>query len=196
MLASDTNVYRGADGKLHGKSYGPWRSTSHSRKAKSAKETLTHSVEDTSIDQEQCLEGFDEVISQKGSVRKENRLKAFARHVLDPSEKDHGLEAERGTRGALHAEPHHELDGFVHHDAHHPFALPDDDDHEKEDDLVFGRHRAPSMSSVDLEEEKRADWHHHDVEVASDSGFAQTLCLLYTSPSPRDATLSRMPSSA
>ena len=43
VLASDTNVYRGADGKLHGKSYGPWRSTSHSRKAKSAKETLTHS---------------------------------------------------------------------------------------------------------------------------------------------------------
>ena len=68
-------------------------------------------------------------------MRKENRLKAFARHVLDPSEKDHGLEAERGTRGALHAEPHHELDGFVHHGAHHPFALPDDDDHEKEDEL-------------------------------------------------------------
>ena len=61
---------RGADGKLHGKSYGPWRSTSHSRKAKSAKRPLTHSVEDT-IDQEQCLEGFDGVISQKGSVRKE-----------------------------------------------------------------------------------------------------------------------------
>ena len=28
------------------------------------------------------------------------------------------------------------------------------------------------------------------------TGVSQTLCLLYTSPSPRDATLSRMPSSA
>ena len=27
-------------------------------------------------------------------------------------------------------------------------------------------------------------------------GHARTICLLYTSPSPRDATLSRMPSSA
>ena len=31
---------------------------------------------------------------------------------------------------------------------------------------------------------------------ASDAGGTPTVCLLYTSPSPRDATLSRMPSSA
>ncbi|KAK7232290.1 Sodium/hydrogen exchanger protein [Aureococcus anophagefferens] len=98
-----------------------------------------------------------------------------------------GLSAET-LSAAVHVEAHHELDGFVHHDAHHPFALPDDDDHEKEDDLVFGRHRAPSMSSVDLEEEKRADWHHHDVEVASDSGFAQTLVEVGSPRVPRPAS--------
>ena len=32
------------------------------------------------------------------------------------------------------------------------------------------------------------DWYH--------SGYMSSTCLLYTSPSPRDATLSRMPSSA
>ena len=32
--------------------------------------------------------------------------------------------------------------------------------------------------------------------VDSDSDDKETVCLLYTSPSPRDATLSRMPSSA
>ena len=36
-----------------------------------------------------------------------------------------------------------------------------------------------------------------EVVVAKDDGTTETvLCLLYTSPSPRDATLSRMPSSA
>ena len=40
-----------------------------------------------------------------------------------------------------------------------------------------------------------------DVEIGFHGGFALILgalgsCLLYTSPSPRDATLSRMPSSA
>ena len=148
VLARDTNVYRGADGKFHGKSYGPWRSTSHSRKAKSAKETLTHSVEDT-IDQKQCLEGFDEVSSQKGSVRKENRLKAFEKDTSwTLLKKIMGWRRNAGTRGALHAEPHHELDGFVHHGAHHPFALPDDDDHEKEDELVFGSKPLPSSTSL------------------------------------------------
>ena len=33
-------------------------------------------------------------------------------------------------------------------------------------------------------------------EVADKSGIQFRFCLLYTSPSPRDATLSRMPSSA
>ena len=34
------------------------------------------------------------------------------------------------------------------------------------------------------------------VDRVSDLGVSQVICLLYTSPSPRDATLSRMPSSA
>ena len=34
------------------------------------------------------------------------------------------------------------------------------------------------------------------VLVEGDAGIGKTTCLLYTSPSPRDATLSRMPSSA
>ena len=35
-----------------------------------------------------------------------------------------------------------------------------------------------------------------DVALANDASDRMSLCLLYTSPSPRDATLSRMPSSA
>ena len=68
--------------------------------------------------------------------------------------------------GALHAEAHHELDGFVHHDAHHPFALPDDDDNEADDAFVFGsgdRSRAASPT------------HLHDVELALDGGFMLTI---------------------
>ena len=89
------------------------------------------------------------------------------------------MEAERGTRGALHAEPHHELDGFVHHGAHHPFALPDDDDHEKEDELVFGsklpsstslRRMASFRSMASLDESETKEWHQHDVETADDAG--------------------------
>ena len=35
-----------------------------------------------------------------------------------------------------------------------------------------------------------------NVDVLTVHGDASSICLLYTSPSPRDATLSRMPSSA
>ena len=34
------------------------------------------------------------------------------------------------------------------------------------------------------------------LQATADEMFASISCLLYTSPSPRDATLSRMPSSA
>ena len=79
----------------------------------------------------------------------------------------------------MHAEPHHELDGFVHHGAHHPFALPDDDDHEKEDELVFGsklpsstslRRMASFRSMASLSEDETKEWHQHDVETADDAG--------------------------
>ena len=49
---------------------------------------------------------------------------------------------------------------------HHPFALPDDDDHEAEDAFVFGsgeRERALSPT------------HLHDVELALDGGFMLTI---------------------
>ena len=36
-------------------------------------------------------------------------------------------------------------------------------------------------------------WYLYDMQTGFDYGM---ICLLYTSPSPRDATLSRMPSSA
>ncbi|KAH8092082.1 sodium/hydrogen exchanger family-like protein [Aureococcus anophagefferens] len=153
-LTTDGDVYRGADGKLHGAGHGPWRH---------AKRSLQRRVSFGKLDDAPATpDGGSEASSTRGAFRTPG-IAATPRRV--------------SSAGA-----HHELDGFVHHDAHHPFALPDDDDHEKEDDLVFGRHRPPSMSSVDLEEEKRADWHHHDVEVASDSGFAQTLVEL--SPCP------------
>ena len=51
-----------------------------------------------------------------------------------------------------------------------------------------------------FEEGKRCSWHYH--KLKDETFYLQSgkmllyYCLLYTSPSPRDATLSRMPSSA
>ena len=47
-----------------------------------------------------------------------------------------------------------------------------------------------------LREEVKAPWDKHTANRAAANGHLHILCLLYTSPSPRDATLSRMPSSA
>ena len=59
-----------------------------------------------------------------------------------------------------------------------------------------------------LEEEMGAELHHHlqsqlvvmlwqiPVEVVADQDLHLVICLLYTSPSPRDLSTSRMPSSA
>ena len=44
--------------------------------------------------------------------------------------------------------------------------------------------------------EMNKDLHHVYVESHRASGGERKLCLLYTSPSPRDGLLSRMPSSA
>ena len=49
----------------------------------------------------------------------------------------------------------------VHRGAHHPFALPDDDDHEAEEALVFG---TPQYTRP------AAPHHLHDVELAPDGG--------------------------
>ena len=40
------------------------------------------------------------------------------------------------------------------------------------------------------------DWFFNDLEVKNDINGRFEICLLYTSPSPRDGLLSRMPSSA
>ncbi|KAH8094296.1 sodium/hydrogen exchanger family-like protein [Aureococcus anophagefferens] len=64
-----------------------------------------------------------------------------ARRAFEPTRRESGLHSET-LANAFHVEAHHELDGFVHLGAHHPFALPsalpDDDDHEKEDALLYG----------------------------------------------------------
>ena len=44
--------------------------------------------------------------------------------------------------------------------------------------------------------DQRVGTEHEDMPAASESTDQLKSCLLYTSPSPRDATLSRMPSSA
>ncbi|KAH8057078.1 sodium/hydrogen exchanger family-like protein [Aureococcus anophagefferens] len=163
------------------------------------------------------LEGFDvasETGSLHGSLRRGERglpkghdssnvlaaLGSAARRAFEPTRREKGLESDT-LSNALHAEAHHELDGFVHHDAHHPFALPDDDDHEKEDDLLFGSgdrahhgpgaHRRPSfqrrpsygekpkskssLPTLNDDRHEQEDWHQHDVEVAGDLGYVQTL---------------------
>jgi len=88
------------------------------------------------------------------------RNQSTARHVLEPDAATRAFQAETQS-AALHADAHHELDGFVHSGAHHPFALPDDDHHEAEDVLVYGSPRAPGPA---------APHHLHDVELAPDGG--------------------------
>lgn len=80
--------------------------------------------------------------------------------MLEPDAATRAFQAETQS-AALHADAHHELDGFVHSGAHHPFALPDDDHHEAEDVLVYGSPRAPGPA---------APHHLHDVEFAPDGG--------------------------
>ena len=57
-----------------------------------------------------------------------------------------------------------------------------------------GRLGPGQMLAVDLEKKRiLRNW---DVKEESANRYPYLDCLLYTSPSPRDATLSRMPSSA
>ena len=48
------------------------------------------------------------------------------------------------------------------------------------------------IKNIDEEDLGRLD----SIDLTSDKGYFNTICLLYTSPSPRDRTRSRMPSSA
>ncbi|EGB02661.1 hypothetical protein AURANDRAFT_68680, partial [Aureococcus anophagefferens] len=224
-LTTDTSVYRGADGKLHGKLHGAWKHMTHRSRTASIQIAEPHVVpsesggadDGASATDDRDLEGFDvasETGSLHGSLRRGERglpkghdssnvlaaLGSAARRAFEPTRREKGLESDT-LSNALHAEAHHELDGFVHHDAHHPFALPDDDDHEKEDDLLFGSgdrahhgpgaHRRPSfqrrpsygekpkskssLPTLNDDRHEQEDWHQHDVEVAGDLGYVQTL---------------------
>ena len=54
---------------------------------------------------------------------------------------------------------------------------------------------AKVLGAIEADEEGRREGEPAVVAVEAGTGTGKT-CLLYTSPSPRDATLSRMPSSA
>ena len=56
----------------------------------------------------------------------------------------------------------------------------------------------PAYASMDLLERVGLLWKLHDAIIDNQQSLAEllTICLLYTSPSPRDLSTSRMPSSA
>ncbi|KAK7249625.1 Sodium/hydrogen exchanger protein [Aureococcus anophagefferens] len=167
-LAADANVYRGDDGKLRGAGFGGW----HQAKVEQSQRRLsglTRAASDASVKDVE-LADIKEGEAQKAdeapppysrfssarqmssfrdsSVRRlsrgtsiAQRLSETARRAFEPTRRESGLHSET-LANAFHVEAHHELDGFVHLGAHHPFALPsalpDDDDHEKEDALLYG----------------------------------------------------------
>ena len=71
---------------------------------------------------------------------------------------------------------------------------------EKKIDLVHVRSRAPAWSAIFAAKKigipVLTTWHGHVSNSSFIKKIYNSICLLYTSPSPRDATLSRMPSSA
>ena len=70
------------------------------------------------------------------------------------------------------------INGEDHHDLPHPLTV------------------AGLIAHLGLPEKKIAIERNREIVPKSTFGQAALSCLLYTSPSPRDATLSRMPSSA
>ena len=70
--------------------------------------------------------------------------------------------------------------------------------------LIIPAHNEEDVISQKIKNSQSIDYPNLEIIVASDGSTDQTNeiveafgdCLLYTSPSPRDATLSRMPSSA
>ena len=179
-LAGDANVYRGADGKLHGAGHGPWRLS------RSTSQAFPPAADDAEAPG--AAPGAKPQPRPPPRTPSSAALHALARHVFTPNPIERGLSSET-LSAAFHRDTHHELDGFVHHDAHHPFALPDDDDHEKEDDLVFG----VGASAMKQRSVRRVP-SYHDVEVAIDSGYSQTLVEL-GSPLARSSASPRVGSS-
>ena len=87
----------------------------------------------------------------------------------------------------------------------------DDEQHSSEDVLDIQSESADEVPMVENEKSQPSDvdslgdakYESHDRQLCAetealqqDSCSKDTICLLYTSPSPRDATLARMPSSA
>ena len=62
--------------------------------------------------------------------------------------------------------------------------------------LDEGQEQQPNILEVPGEDAQLRDSILNDSIPLIDSNVQPNICLLYTSPSPRDATLSRMPSSA
>ena len=71
---------------------------------------------------------------------------------------------------------------------------------EQEHELYERSTQVPVVHSVSFGYKDIETWHKVALEEAEGHIYSRntnpTVCLLYTSPSPRDATLSRMPSSA
>jgi len=59
---------------------------------------------------------------------------------------------------------------------------------------LYFRSESSGTAKIEVKRDNEAEW--QTVGTVSLVGEADIICLLYTSPSPRDATLSRMPSSA
>ena len=63
-------------------------------------------------------------------------------------------------------------------------------------DIFFSISQTPDTSGRTPSEREMLSSFFDQVEHADELGFGVGCCLLYTSPSPRDGLLSRMPSSA
>ena len=63
-------------------------------------------------------------------------------------------------------------------------------------DVTLDNREAPTMAQITIKASKTDPFRIGVAEFVGRTGNDLCPCLLYTSPSPRDATLSRMPSSA
>ncbi|KAH8066595.1 sodium/hydrogen exchanger family-like protein [Aureococcus anophagefferens] len=120
-LAADANVYRGDDGKLRGAGFGGW----HQAKVEQSQRRLsglTRAASDASVKDVELAD-----IKEGEAQKADEAPPPYSR-----------FSSARQMSSFRDSSAHHELDGFVHLGAHHPFALPDDDDHEKEDALLYG----------------------------------------------------------
>ena len=76
------------------------------------------------------------------------------------------------------------------------FVLQDEDGAELEANFQLDDNRPGHQKLYELIKRFKQDYRMEKVVIGLESTGGYENCLLYTSPSPRDATLSRMPSSA